>query len=273
VTLGPTEHGRPLRAVVFTGGPVLDDAVREFVDRLERQPEIELAAVFCETGREGFGGVVADLWRRRGPLAAPLLLQRAGLDCLRFLRAPAGRLARRRRLAALAGRIHPVADLHAGPVVERIRRLDPDLGLIYGGPILRPELFDLPRWGTLGIHHGKVPEYRGKKTTFWAIYNGEPEAGVTIQHVGGKLDRGAVVARGTVRTGRRLPGRVWSELERLGLDLYVDAVVRVRSGRAEAAPQTGRRRKLYRDPGLSDIASFWWRYALRWLGFHAGARR
>ena len=269
--LGPTDGDRPLRVVVLTGGPALDPAVRTFVDRLERHGEVVLAALFCETGRSGFGGVWPDLWRRRGVLALPLLLERAWNGARRVLAAPSPWWLERRRLRAMNSRIHAVADLHAGSVVRRIAALEPDLGLVYGGPILRADLFDLPRWGTLGIHHGKVPEYRGKKTTFWAIFNGEKEAGVTIQHVGQRLDRGGVVAAGAVPVGRRLPGRVWHDLERLGLDLYVDAVLRVKRGTAEPHPQTGKRRKLYRDPRPAQIAAFWWRWLVRLLGRRPGA--
>jgi folate-dependent phosphoribosylglycinamide formyltransferase PurN len=268
--LGPTPDGRALRVVVLSGGPTLDPAVGELVDRLSSSDEVELTGVYCETERGEFGGVWADLWRRRGVLAFPLLAQRALAGAGRVLRDPRGWGARRRRLAALAARVHAVEDLHAPEVLGDLERLAPDLALVYGGPILRPRLFDLPRWGTLGIHHGKVPEYRGKKTMFWAIYNGESEAGVTIQHVGSGLDRGGVVAAGAVRVGRRLPGRIWRELEALGLELYVDAVLRVKREGVEPAAQSGKRRKLYRDPRPGQIAAFWWRYLRRLVSTAGG---
>jgi methionyl-tRNA formyltransferase len=112
----------------------------------------------------------------------------------------------------------------------------------------------------LGIHHGKVPEYRGKKTTFWAMYNGEETAGVTIQKVNAGLDTGEIVKQGAVLIGRRSLPVVWNELETLGLDLYLEAIVEVKRGVASYQPQTGQRGKLYRDPEFGDILSLWWRY-------------
>jgi methionyl-tRNA formyltransferase len=93
--------------------------------------------------------------------------------------------------------------------------------------------------GTLGIHHGKVPEYRGNKTTFWAMYNGEPVAGVTIQKVNKGLDTGSIVKTGQVNAYRRGYPSVVRELEALGLDLYIQAILDVKHGVAEFKPQTG----------------------------------
>jgi methionyl-tRNA formyltransferase len=137
--------------------------------------------------------------------------------------------------------------------------LNPDLGLAYGSPILKPALFDIPRQGTLGIHHGKVPEYRGKKTAFWAMYNGESTAGVTIQKINVGLDRGDVVLEGEVPMGRRTLGAVWKDLEALGIELYFEAILAVKDGCATYRPQPPGAGRIYRDPKLRDLLVFWWR--------------
>jgi methionyl-tRNA formyltransferase len=99
-------------------------------------------------------------------------------------------------------------------------RSAPDVGVIYGAPVLRQELFEIPRLGTLGIHHGRVPHYRGKKTTFWEIYNGERVAGVTIQRVNKGIDTGEIVRRGEVEIGNRGYTAVERDTEALGLSLF-----------------------------------------------------
>jgi methionyl-tRNA formyltransferase len=122
---------------------------------------------------------------------------------------------------------------------------------------LKPELFEKPRRGTLGIHHGKVPEYRGNKTTFWAMYNGEQVAGVTIQKVNAGLDTGTIVKEGEVTIGRRSQRTVWNELEALGLDLYIQAILEVKAGTATYRPQVGVKGRLYRNPKLGNLVNFW----------------
>lgn len=251
--------GRPIRVVLFGGGPTLERGAAACLCRLDRHPDIVFLGAFCQSRSPTILGIIEDRWRRRRWLAGPLLLAELAGLAVRFLSRPGTEMALRRQLARLSNRIHHMPDIHAPGVLARVRALRPDLGLAYGSPILRPELFEIPRLGTLGIHHGKVPEYRGKKTTFWAMYNGEATAGVTIQKINAGLDRGDVVKEGEVPIGRRTLGAVWQELEALGIELCLEAILDVKNGRATYRPQTGRTGRLYRDPTPRDLLAFWWR--------------
>lgn len=248
---------RPIRVMVFSSGPVMTHDARRFICRLDADPEIEFLAAFCQAGSRSVAGVFQDLRRRRRILAGPLFLLWIGRGVAAFLRRPGAEIRLKKHLARLSDRIHYVVDIHAPEVVRRMQELDADLGLVYGSPILREEVFEAPRLGSLGIHHGKVPEYRGNKTTFWAMYNGEEVAGVTIQKINAGLDTGEIVKEGTVVIGRRSRRAVWNELEELGLDLYVEAIHEVRSGTARLRPQSGPKGKLYRNPKLGDLVRFY----------------
>jgi len=162
-------------------------------------------------------------------------------------------------------RIHFIPNIHAPQVLDQVQSLEPDLGLIYGSPILKPALFEIPKLGTLGIHHGKVPEYRGNKTTFWMMYNGEKFAGVTIQKVNKGLDTGSIVRTGEVKAYRRAYQAVFQELEALGVELYIQAILDVKHGVAEYKPQTGVKGRLYRNPRIGDFIRFWGRQCMRLL--------
>jgi folate-dependent phosphoribosylglycinamide formyltransferase PurN len=258
----PAQAGRarPIRVVLFGGGPLLEPGAQQFIVRLHEHPEIHFLAAFCQSEGRTFVAVVRDLWRRRRLLALPLLLLKVMEDALRFAGRPVAQLQLRRKLARLADRLHFVPDIHSPAVLERVRRLEPDLGLIYGSPVLRPALFEIPACGTLGIHHGKLPQYRGKKTTFWAMYNGEATAGVTIQRVNAGLDTGEIVKEGAVPVAGRSYRAVWRDLEALGLDLYLEAILAVRAGTATYRPQSGPKGKLYRDPTIGDLWRFWMRH-------------
>lgn len=254
---------RPVRVVLFGGGPTLERGVKQFIYRLEAHPEIEFLGGFCQSKAQTFWAVVVDLWQRRRLLAVPVLLVQVTSAMGRFLSHPRSEIELNRKMSQLSNRIHFVPDIHAEEVLEEVSSLKPDLGLIYGSPILKPNLFEIPAMGTLGVHHGKVPEYRGKKTTFWAMFNGEETAGVTIQKVNAGLDTGQIVKTGEVPIGRRSLNAVWHELEALGLDLYIEAILEVGRGRASYRPQTGKKGKLYRDPKFGDILAFWQRHFKR----------
>jgi folate-dependent phosphoribosylglycinamide formyltransferase PurN len=251
------------RGVVFSGGPVLEHGVKEFLIRLEDCPDIELLACICQSEEQSFRSVFRDLRRRRGLLGIPLYLVQTVNKFWRYLTHFQTEQELNKKLDKLADRILYVTDIHAQSVLEQVYRLAPDIGLIYGSPILKPELFEIPKYGTLGIHHGKVPEYRGKKTTFWAIYNGEEYAGVTIQKVNAGLDTGEIVKSGKVAIGNRTYGDVWNDLNDLGLDLYIQAIIDVKNGTAIFQPQSGKKGKLYKDPKIVDIFQLWIRQLIR----------
>ncbi len=248
---------RLARVVVFTSGPTLRPGISRFICRLEHHAEIDLLAVYCETRGTGLSGIVADAWRRRRLLSIPVLALQAVSRAWEFARRPRRTIEVTRCVRSLGSRLRFVTDMHDAVVIDELRELQADIGLIYGSPILKPSVFEAPRLGTLGIHHGKLPEYRGKKTTFWALYNGEPEAAVAIQKINEGLDTGQIVSEATVTTAGRTLAAVWSELEERGIDIYIDAVLRFAEGRATLRPQTGPRGKLYKDPAAGDIFSYY----------------
>jgi methionyl-tRNA formyltransferase len=251
---------------MFGSGPELNPDAKQFLCRLEEQPEIEFLGAFCQAQARSLGAVFLDLWKRRSWLAFPLFFIWVTGRGMPLLLHPGEEIALRRRLEKISDRIHFVPDIHARQVLEQVCALGPDLGLIYGSPILKPELFEIPRLGTLGIHHGKVPEYRGNKTTFWAMYNGELVTGVTIQKVNRGLDTGSIVKTGEVSTQSRAYQAVVHELETLGLDLYMQAILEVKHGTAEYIPQTGVKGKLYRNPKPGDFVRFWGKQLKRRIG-------
>jgi hypothetical protein len=262
-----------LKVVVFTGGAVLEQDCLEFIARVEAEPRLQLVGVFCESHSPGASGVIRDLWRRRRWLAPLLLAQRVLCRIARMLATPGAEMARHRTLRRIGERVHFVADLHAASVLSRVSRLRPDLGAVYGGPILRPALFRIPRAGTLGIHHGRLPHYRGKKTTFWAMHNGEETVGVAIQRIGSGLDRGDILRDAVLRTGRTPLPVVNRRLERLGHDLYIEALRSVHEGTAVFRPQAAAAgAPLYKDPRPADIARFWLKYLMRLLGYRGATR-
>ena len=76
---------------------------------------------------------------------------------------------------------------------DRIAAMDPDLGVVVGGPILRTELFSLPRLGCINLHLGAAPEFRGSSPGFYELLEGVAEVGVTVHRVTETLDGGNIL--------------------------------------------------------------------------------
>jgi methionyl-tRNA formyltransferase len=250
---------------MFGSGPELNPDAKQFLAKLEEHPEIELLAAFCQAESQSLGAVFADLWKRRGWLALPLFAVWLLNKGLPFILHPREELTLKRKLRNIEDRIHFFPNIHAPQVLAQVKSMEPDLGLIYGSPILKRELFEIPKLGTLGIHHGKVPEYRGNKTVFWSMFNGESFAGVTIQKINKGLDTGRIVKTGEVQAYRRSYQAVVQELEALGVELYIQAILDVKHGVAEFKPQATVKGKLYRNPKFGDFIHFWGRQVKRRL--------
>jgi folate-dependent phosphoribosylglycinamide formyltransferase PurN len=243
---------RPIR-VVFFGGAFPEHGVLQFIAAVATHPEMELVGGVCQSAGLGVWERLKDIGRRRGVLA-PVAIGAHLLEAAApLVRHPRASLAIHRTAWRAMGAMRLARDIHAADVLEYVRTLDPDLGLIYGSPILRPELFGIPRLGTLGIHHGTLPQYRGKKTTFWEVYNGEQTAGVVIQKVNERLDAGEIVARRDIPIAGKRYGRVNREVNEAGVELYVDAILSVRRGtvarHTQHAPVD---RRIYREPTVRD---------------------
>lgn len=259
------DKSKPIRVVMFGSGPELNHDVRQFLLRLEQHPEIELLGAFCQAEGQSVKAVFQDLQQRRGRLALPLFCAWLAGKFWRLLQNPRQEAALRRGLKKISPRIHFIKDIHQPDVLELVRALQPDLGLIYGSPILKPVLFEIPRLGTIGIHHGKLPEYRGNKTAFWAIYNGEQAAGVTIQKINAGLDTGSIIRQGEVMIGKKTYPRVMRELENLGLELYIQSILDMKNGTAVMIPQPAPKGKLYRNPKLSDFLAYIQKQVKAWI--------
>jgi hypothetical protein len=58
-------------------------------------------------------------------------------------------------------------NLNSPEAVEKIRRTNADLGIVLGTRILKRDTFSAPRLGSINLHKGSVPDYRGTPPGFW----------------------------------------------------------------------------------------------------------
>jgi hypothetical protein len=92
-----------------------------------------------------------------------------------------------------------------------------------------------------------------------AIEGGEASAGVAIQKVNAGLDAGEIVRAGEVAVAGKRYGQVDDEVQALGIELYLDAILAVKHGRATFRPQPPGEPVLYRQPSARQIIELAWR--------------
>ena len=90
-----------------------------------------------------------------------------------------------------------VDDYHSSETIERLKDSDIDLFVLYGTNIIRESVFGIPRRGTINLHQGLAPYYRGGPPIFWELLNGEDKVGITIHYVSAKVDAGDIILQET----------------------------------------------------------------------------
>ena len=152
-------------------------------------------------------------------------------------------------------RIRRVADIHAGESLALVAEFAPDLGLSLAAPILKPALFKLPRLGTINLHKGKLPEFRGMPPAFWELWTGQTSVGCSVHWVNEKLDAGALIHQAQLPCSRwSTPRGMQLGLDELGADLMCGATEDILNGRSSAMAQPSGAGKTYRKPSLAQEA-------------------
>lgn len=250
-----------MRVIVLTRS----DATR-LLQELQTIEGVIVAGVFLETGAGPKRGAVEKLKRSvvydgvSGTIskaAAKLTGQRTkGEEEKSSVSAAQDRC--RAFLADSQIELYEFEDLHADGAAEAMRRLEPDLGVLYGTNIIKEQIFSIPRMGSINLHQGLAPYYRGGPTVFWELFNGEVEIGLTIHFVAPKVDTGDIVMQ------RRLPLRYDPEkygtnfeaflaefrttLSEPSIELLVESIRSIAEGTAQRQVQDITKGKRYRLP-------------------------
>jgi methionyl-tRNA formyltransferase len=106
---------------------------------------------------------------------------------------------------------------------------------------LPPEVFSIPRMGTLNVHDALLPAYAGFAPLNWALINDEPEVGVTAHVMNAEFDAGDIVLqRSTPVTDDDMITDLFDRTLAMFGPITVDALELMASGRTDWAPQDRR---------------------------------
>ena len=185
-----------LRVILLTHG-----GAEKVLERLAALEGVRVVGVFVETDvvrRYPFAEKMKRSVRYDGYAATLLKLARKVFkprggegDSLRELEDGRDRLAEIAR--ALGVPVHFVGNYHAAEAIALMREAAADLGVIYGTNIIKESVFRIPRLGSINLHQGLAPFYRGGPPIFWELFNGETEVGLTVHFVESKVDSGEIV--------------------------------------------------------------------------------
>lgn len=271
----------PVNIVVFTGNPSY--SVRKGIVEIDRSlpglswmilihsprktPRRLIKSQWLNLRRNGWRWIpyqTADIWRR--------IFDRAASEH-RSSRVPGDEFGIDALEAMHNVKVVRTSDIHGEQSLASVIAFAPDLGLSIAAPILRLPLFSIPRLGTINLHKGKVPDYRGMPAAFWELWNDEPSVGCTVHWVDEKLDTGAVVHQATVaRTKFSTVRGLQLQLDEVGVVLMRDAALDILRGTSSALPQPSGGRS-YRKPTLAQVGTLERRLLRMQVPGHSGPRR
>ena len=236
--------GHGLVVVVFTTGRLGID----LAGVVARVPEVG-AVYVVTTELAGRHRTLLDrvrhTWRQDGP---PGIARAVAARFLPRLRAPGREVLARYSAERCPGAAYEHwPDLHHADALARVRALQPDLAVVFGCYRLRRELFAIPRLGTLNLHLGKAPEFRGSSPGFYELLAGVPEVGITVHRVEDGLDSGPILLQRGFPLDLAPEGDPVVYLQQLqrsvlvpeGARMMAEVVGRVARGEAVERRQTG----------------------------------
>lgn len=233
--------GGSLRVVVFAGSRAWPGAYCRLVAEAVAREFPRTTAVLIENDSLRFAlGRARSLlrrWRRRGTLrtladlrdrplrqACATEMERVAERCLRAAGAPT-------RPPALD--VRRCRTVSGGDAQRALRSFDPDVVVQIGAGILKANIFRIPRYGVLNVHHGYLPHIRGADSILWAIYYGMREwVGVSVHVVDEGLDTGPILSRRHIETEFGVhPGELHAQATVIGRDLLLGELRRLAEGR------------------------------------------
>ena len=123
--------------------------------------------------------------------------------------------------------------------MEQLRAWTPELIVVAAfGQILRKDVLELPRYGSINVHASLLPRWRGAAPINAAVLHGDEETGVTIMQMDVGLDTGPMLSQRSMRLNREATaGSVFERLSTLGADLLLETLPDYLTGKLTPVPQ------------------------------------
>lgn len=139
-------------------------------------------------------------------------------------------------------------EINSAELREFLKSVKPDIIVVLGSSVIKPEMISLPSVAMINIHSGLSPYYRGTWSYGWPIVNREPEyIGVTVHNVNAGIDSGGIIyqTKPLLESGDDL-NSIFLKVIAEGIELMVKAIEEISvSGSVASYPQSLDTGRLY----------------------------
>ncbi|QDS88817.1 Methionyl-tRNA formyltransferase [Rosistilla ulvae] len=171
--------------------------------------------------------------------------------------------------------VYDPPNINDDDAIERLQAQQADLFVVCDyGQILSSAALEAAPLGGINLHGSLLPAYRGAAPVQWALWNGDPETGVSVIHMTPRLDGGPVIASATTPIQvTETAGELEHRLSELGVASTLDAIETLRTwdgqspiGAAQAKALVSKAPRLSKADGRID-----WTKTVREIDFHVRA--
>lgn len=157
----------------------------------------------------------------------------------------------------------PIASLNnvrSAESLQLIADLEPDLVLsVRYGKIFGKDFLTIPKLGTINLHSGKLPNYRGVLAMFRALANGDDRVHATLHYIeDGTIDTGGIIGFSNLKVDktRALLSHIL-DIYPASTELIVSTIEQIAKGKAPLTlPQTGENAAYFSFPTQADVTDF-----------------
>ncbi|MBF0518541.1 MAG: methionyl-tRNA formyltransferase [Nitrospirae bacterium] len=123
--------------------------------------------------------------------------------------------------------------------INILKSLSLDLMILSGfTKILKKDILAIPHKGTINLHGGKLPQYRGGSPINWQVINGETTGGCTVLYVDEGIDTGDIIEERLYPIGaNETAGEIISKTLAIFQEILVNAVTHIDSSTLKTTKQ------------------------------------
>ena len=104
-----------------------------------------------------------------------------------------------RQCMAIGAELISAGNVNDEASVSQLSAFKPNLVIIAGfSQILTKDVLDVPVFGVINLHAGRLPNYRGGSPLNWQIINGEKFAGLSVIRTDDGIDTGDILGECTI---------------------------------------------------------------------------
>jgi len=151
--------------------------------------------------------------------------------------------------------LHKVKNASGFKCLSVLNSLEPELIIVFGTSILKPEVLSIAKKYTLNVHGGIVPKYRNVHSDFWAISKNDlKNIGTSILHLDPGIDTGDIAIQDTVDIDSK--DSIFTIKKKnieLSLRLITQAIEMAKLESLPKIPQSKLIDSFYKTPGYLDF--------------------